>query len=206
MQARACRARARRMWTAKEPVGLEAQNAIHPNMSLAAYVLYCIPRAEVPNLLTLAIEEEINATVQATWSDFTLADDLCIDNAHAHLFDMLFYLRDENGELVGFRSVIWQADVKAWVFENGVVRDQGNGLGSILVQMVVRHLLESPEIDDARRRVAANVETTNTANIRLYENFRCRTKGDHFQKKFQRGRATKKITKDRSKWISFVFP
>ena len=57
-----------------------------------------------------------------------------VDDVHSHAFDRLFYLRDENGDLVGFRSAIWDPDQGAWIFENGVVRDQGNGLGSILVQ------------------------------------------------------------------------
>ena len=72
--------------------------------------------------------------------------------------------------------------------------------------MIVRYILESEEITDERRHVAANVETFNSANIRLYESFKCRTKGPHFGKRFQEVAPTKTIKKHRKQWIAFAFP
>ena len=65
--------------------------------------------------------------------------DTCGHPAQAHEVDWLFYMRDENGDVVGFRTAIWQADVAAWLFENGVVRENGNGLGSIFAQQLVEY-------------------------------------------------------------------
>ena len=73
--------------------------------------------------------------------------------------------------------------------------------------MIVRYVMESSTIDDARRRVCANVEKTNTANMRLYNKFKCRTKGAHnLQRFFELPGPTKKIKKDRKKFSAFIFP
>ena len=200
-------AREHRHCGAMEPSGLQPQAQLDLNIAASTHVLYCIDREKVGQLLPASVEEEINTIVQRRWSDFSLATDLRLDDIHARKYDKIFYLRDENGDVVGFRSVKWEADPGAWIFENGVVRDESNGLGSILVQMIMRFILESSTIADDRRNVAANVELTNEANIRLYCNFKCRVKGAHFNKQFRRlPGPTKKIRKDRGHWTAFAFP
>ena len=93
-----------------------------------------------------------------------------------HSFDYLFCSYDENGELVGFRSAVWDQKLRMYVFENGIVRDPGNALGSNLLQMIVRYMLTTPA-NFKGRSVMAKVDESNMANKRLYENFKCRTPG-----------------------------
>ena len=51
--------------------------------SLCAQVLYCIPKENVPTMLAGNAEAEINDMAQATWPDFSLDDDLSIDDPEA---------------------------------------------------------------------------------------------------------------------------
>ena len=79
----------------------------------------------------------------------------------------------------------------------------GNGLGSHLAQLMVWFFLKSDDVPDGRRRVHANVEPDNAANLRLYDSFRCRTEGEFYQRGFVPCAPTANAKQG---WLGFVFP
>jgi len=167
------------------------------------YTLWAIEQHEVPKLLAADLEEEINAVARRTpdFEDFDLAADLKVDDPESNLFDYLFYLQDENGDVVGFRSAVWDTQNRAWLFQNGVVRDKGNALGSHLMQNIVRYFLTLPQFQ-GRNAMMADVEKQNKANVRLYQNFICRTNG-HDGKKFKPCKPSSKAP--RQGFVAFRF-
>ena len=194
--------RLQRWQNAQAPNPAVATEAPNPLQVVFNHTLQAIPRAQVGTLLSAALEDEINAVARRTWADFDLADDLKVDDEQAHLFDYLFYLMDENGAVVSFRSAVWEQDEKAWLFENGVVRDHGNALGSIMLQMILRYFLTRPD-HAARRSFVANVKKANHANKRLYKNFKCRSEGFEGEG-FVESKPTKKLRRSRA-FVAFKF-
>ena len=69
-------------------------------------------------------------------------------------------------------------------------------------QLIVRYFLTCPGIADNRRRVQADVEPRNEANLRLYQNFVCRTKGAHERRRFVQ--CTPSLR--RRGWVGYCFP
>ena len=151
---------------AQPPLAPPPPPAPPPDQFLAStQELHWIHSSQVAVRLTPGLEAEINKVAQTCWHDFDLRDDLEVLSS-APRFDYLFYLK-EGDAIVGFRSARWEPRVQAYVFENGVVRDRANGLGSHLAQLIVRFFLTSPRVPDNRRRVFADVERNNVANFRL---------------------------------------
>ena len=145
-------ARQKQRMHAKTPPDSVQQVPADELIVLSTYNLHCIQRAEAGTRLSAAVEDGINAFARLSWPDFELAIDLGVDDGTQHLYDFIFCLRDETGDIVAFRSAVWEESGSAWVFQNGVVRDQGNGLGSIMLQQVVRFFLLSALVPGDRRR------------------------------------------------------
>ena len=139
----------------------------------------------------LQVIDEVNEIAKKQWPDFDLVDELDLFDPEAHLADYLMIMRDENNNVAGFRSARWEPSAWAWLFENGVVRDIGNALGSNMLHLCVRFFLTSREIPEDRRTVVANIELTNRANWRQYQNFMCREPG-YEGRRFVHGSPTKK--------------
>jgi len=198
------RATIERHRTAITPLALPPHTPDDRFTRISTYTLHCIRRVDVAQRLSKEVEDGINAVARLSWPDFHLCMELEVDDSNSRLYDFLFYLRDETNAIVGFRSAVW--DRYAWVFENGVVRDQGNGLGSIMLQQILNFFLTSELVADERRFVFANVEETNEANWRLYSNFRCRTPS-HTGRGFVECAPSPKIKgAERAGFSGFAFP
>ena len=197
------RRKARRETTAETVPSPNAR--VDLNSAVSTHKLFVIQYNEVHTKLTAESEDAIDRVAQTQWPDFSLKEDLAIDSLERK-FDFILYMRDENADIVGFRSCIWDSAVGAWRLENGVVRDKSNGLGSIFMQLIVKYILMSAAIDDSRRSVTANVEPGNDANLRLYNMFQCRAPGPHQGSGFERISPSSMYNDAAEQWSEFRFP
>jgi hypothetical protein len=109
---------------------------------------------------------EINKIAQKHWEDYDVEYELDMKDASVHSYDYIFVMRDEHGKVAGFRSAVWNEVIGAWIFENGVVREQGNALGSNLLHLIVDFFIKKyPRDCDC----FANVENKNESNLRQYQ-------------------------------------